>query len=179
LSGQAGEERELVIESRADDPQAPPESEWTVAAIAHAAILVTVALGPAIGIGLLIGPAVVVAIYLAYRSRSDFVSHHAVQALVYQVAGGGALAVLGGLGLSAVAAAWGVSNAVSTGLPASSVQTSALPFTLIIAGTLLSVLLSWLAYGLYAALQVYQGRDYRYWLIGDWMASRSSTDRPS
>jgi uncharacterized Tic20 family protein len=179
VSDQTGEELALVIESPDEDSQARPESEWTVAAIAHAAILVTVALGPAIGIGLLVGPSVVLAIYLAYRSRSDFVSRHAVQALVYQVAGGGALALLGGLGLSAVAAAWGVSNAVSTGLPAGSVQTSALPFTLIIAGTLLSILLSWLAYGLYAALQVYQGRDYRYWLIGDWMAKRSSTDRPS
>ena len=166
-----------AAEGRTDDTQALSQSEWTVAAIAHAAILVTVALAPAMGVGLLVGPVAIIAIYLAYRSRSGFVARHAVQALVYQVAGGGALALLGGLGLSAIAAAWGFSNTISSGVPASPMQTSALPFTLIVAGTLLSLVLSWLAYGLYASLQVYQGRDYRYWLIGDWMTMRSGPDR--
>jgi len=28
---------------------------------------------------------------------------------------------------------------------------------------------AWLGYGLYGAYQVYQGRNYRYWLIGEWL----------
>jgi hypothetical protein len=162
---------------RTAGPRTLVEGEWTMAAVAHGAILITVALGPALGLGLLVGPAIVLAIFLAYRNRSEHVARHAVQALAYQVGGGGALTLLGGLGASAVAAAWGISSDVSNAVPIGPLQTSAIPFTLIVAGTMLSVVLSWLAYGLYAALQVYQGGDFRYWLIGDWIGRRGNRDR--
>jgi uncharacterized Tic20 family protein len=148
------------------------KDEWTVAAMAHAAILITVALGPAGGIGLLVGPVSVLAIYLAYRSRSSFISRHALQALAYQALVSVALALLSVLGLAGIGAAWGWSDFLSKGVLASSGRMTALPFTLIVVGALVSCGLSWLAYGLYAALQVYQGRDYRYWLLGDWLARR-------
>lgn len=148
------------------------ESDWTPAALAHASILLTVALAPAFGIGVVVGPGVAVAVLLAYRTRSEFVSQQALQALKYQVAGGGVVAVFVGLGLSAIAAAWGVSDRCADALSLVSQSTSALPITLVVVGTALSVVLSWLAYGLYAALQVYQGRDSHYWLIGDWTSRR-------
>jgi len=46
-----------------------------------------------------------------------------------------------------------------------------MPFALLL--TLLMVLLlvgvpfAWLGYGLYAAYEVYQGRDFLYWLVGE------------
>ena len=43
----------------------------------------------------------------------------------------------------------------------------ALAVTLVLAGLMVGAALAWVAYGLYAAYQVYQGRDFRYWLIGD------------
>ena len=170
--GVSGREREPTEQVDVGRGEARQKDEWTVAAMAHAAILITVALGPAGGIGLLIGPVAVLAIHLAYRSRSSFVSRHAVQALAYQAFVGVALALLSVLGVAGIGAAWGWADVLSEGVVASSLQMMALPFTLIVVGALVSGGLSWLAYGLYAALQVYQGRDYRYWLIGDWLARR-------
>ena len=68
--GVSGREREPTEQVDVGRGEARQKDEWTVAAMAHAAILITVALGPAGGIGLLIGPVAVLAIHLAYRSRS-------------------------------------------------------------------------------------------------------------
>jgi hypothetical protein len=36
---------------------------------------------------------------------------------------------------------------------------------------LLGAPLLWVGYALYAAYQVYQGEDFRYWLLGEWLES--------
>ena len=70
---------------------ASPASEvadsWTVAALAHASIAVTLLLSFAGGIGALVGPAIALAIYFGYRQRSRFVAYHALQAVAYQATG--------------------------------------------------------------------------------------------
>lgn len=179
MSRQSTDHQDDNTQRSRGDLQAPLESEWTVASAAHAAILVTVGLGPAVGIGFLMGPAIVLAIFLAYRARSEFVSRHAVQALVYQLAGGGVLGLLGGMAVAASSAAWGIGSSLSESLPGGTTLAAVLPFTLILAALLISSLLGWMAYGLYVALQVYQGRDYRYWLIGNWVNRRSRDDEES
>ena len=164
-----GRETLWVEQSAGGGVERPPTAEWTIAAIAHAAVCVTVVLGLAGGIGLIIGPVVALAIHFAYRARSRFVALHALQSLAYQIAGAVSLSLLGALGAVGVAAAWVFSGLLADATSGVRLRLHALPLSLVVVGVFLSGVLSWLAYGLYGAYQVYQGRDFRYWLIGDWI----------
>ena len=42
-----------------------------------------------------------------------------------------------------------------------------MPLALSLTLVLLATIIAWFVYGLYAAYQVYQGNDFRYWLIGE------------
>jgi uncharacterized Tic20 family protein len=136
-----------------------PTAEWTTASLAHASILLTVILGTVGGIGVPIGLAIPLVMYLGYRGQSRFVAFHALQAFIYQVAGTLIIAALGVL----VGAAWAVSGSLAVILVGFVFMPFAVSLTLLLAGTAIA----WLVYGLYAAYQVYQGRDLRYWLIGE------------
>jgi len=146
-----------------------PTDEWTTAALAHGSILLTFILAFAGGVGALAGLAVALAIYLGYRERSQFVALHALQALIYQVAGILAYILLAaGLALCVIVA-WVVIGVLSAVLIGLLLIPFALPATLLIFLLLLAAPLAWLGYGLYAAYQVYQGHHVRYWLIGQWV----------
>jgi uncharacterized Tic20 family protein len=129
----------------------------------------TLVLGLAGGIGALVGPAVTLAIYFGYRDRSRFVAFHALQAFAYQV-----LSVLIYVVLAAALAIWaamawtvsGLLSAVGIGLL---LMPFALLFTMVMILLLLCAPLACLGYGLYAAYQVYQGSNFRYWSIGEWI----------
>jgi uncharacterized Tic20 family protein len=136
-----------------------PTAEWTTASLAHASILLTAILGTAGGIGLPIGLAVPLVMYLGYRKQSRFIAFHAMQAFVYQLAGTLVLALLGVL----VTVAWSVSGSLAAVLIGLALMPFALSLTLLLAGAAIA----WVVYGAYAAYQVYQGRDMRYWLIGE------------
>ena len=164
-----GGETVWVGQSADGGVERPATADWTVAAIAHAAACLTVVLGLASGIGLIIGPVVALAIHFVYRARSRFVALHALQSLAYQVAGAVSLSLLGALGAAGVAAARGLSGLLGDATSRIDLRLHPLPLALVVAGVFLSGVLSWLAYGLYGAYQVYQGRDFRYWLIGDWI----------
>jgi uncharacterized Tic20 family protein len=136
-----------------------PTAEWTTASLAHASILLTVLFGTAGGIGLPIGLAVPLVMYLGYRKQSRFIAFHALQAFVYQLAGTLILALLGAL----VTMVWSASGALTAVLIGFVFMPFALSLTLLLAGTAIA----WLVYGAYAAYQVYQGRNLHYWLIGE------------
>jgi len=136
-----------------------PTAEWTTASLAHASILLTVVLGTAGGIGVPIGLAIPLVMYLGYRNQSRFIAFHALQAFIYQAAGTLIVATLGVL----VAAAWAISGSLAVILVGLVLMPFAVSLTLLLAGATIA----WLVYGLYAAYQVYQGRDLRYWLIGE------------
>ncbi len=136
-----------------------PTNEWTTAALAHASVLLTLILGTPGGLGVPIGLAVPLVIYFGYRRNSQFVAFHALQSFVYQVAGVIGIAALGVL----VASAWAISGALSAVLVGLALMPMAFSLTLL----LVAAVIAWLVYGLYAAYQVYQGRDFRYWLIGE------------
>jgi uncharacterized Tic20 family protein len=149
-------------------PASRPD-EWTTAALAHLSILLTLILGPAGGIGALIGPAVALAMYFGYRERSRFVAFHALQSFVYQVT-----AVLAYLALTAAISIWiTLAWTLSGILAAVLIGFLLMPFAFLL--TLLAVLVlviapvAALVYGVYAAYQVYQGRNYRYQWIGEWL----------
>ena len=48
--------------------------EWTIAALTHASVLLTLILGLAGGIGAVLGLAVPLMVYFAYRERSRFIA---------------------------------------------------------------------------------------------------------
>ena len=78
----------------------PSSDDRIMAALCHAAALIAGVIGPLV-------------VYFAYKDRSTFVTVHALQALVFQAAGGVAIAVLGvltcGLGFLLILPFWAAS----------------------------------------------------------------------
>ena len=142
---------------------------WTVAALAHASILLTLILASAGGVGALVGLLVPLVIYLSHRERSRFVAFHALQALVYQGAGVLIYLVLVIILVVAVTAAWIISGLLSAVVVGFLLMPLALLLTLAMVIVLLGAPLAWAAYGLYAGYQAYQGNHFRYWLLGEWI----------
>jgi uncharacterized Tic20 family protein len=149
--------------------QASPTGEWTTAALAHASILLTLVLAFAGGVGALVGLAVPLVIYLSYRERSRFITFHALQSLVYQGAGVLIYLVLVAVLAAAVAAAWTISGLLSAVVIGFLLMPLALIITILMVILLVAAPLLWVGYGLYAAYRVYQGEDFRYWLVGEWL----------
>ena len=146
-----------------------PTDEWTAATLAHASVLLTLILGMAGGVGALVGLAVPLAMYFGYREKSRFVAFHALQSFVYQVAGVLLYATLAAVLAVWVAIAWTVSGLLSAVLVGLLLMPLALLLTLLMVLLLVCAPFAWLGYGLYAAYQAYQGHDFHYWLIGDWL----------
>ncbi len=129
-------------------PEAPSPEERQWAMLAHLTILLNL-------VTLIGGPLAALVIFVVYRERSRYVAFHALQALVFQLVtwlGVGALAVFMTLVVSVLA--------------------------MFIIGFFLLPLLCFLAliplaslvYGVMAAVACSRGEDFRYWLIGDWIA---------
>ena len=142
---------------------------WTIAALAHASIVLTLLLAFAGGVGALVGLVIPLVIYLSYRECSRFITLHALQALVYQGTGILIYLVLAIVLALIVTLAWTVSGLLSV----VAIGVLMMPFALLVTALMVIVLLgaplAWVAYGLYAAYQVYQGNDLRYWLLGEWV----------
>ena len=146
-----------------------PTDEWTAAALAHASIILTLVLGAAGGIGAPVGLAVPLAMYFGYREKSRFVAFHALQSFVYQAAGLLVYVVVAAAMGVLVTMAWNISGWLSAVLVGFLLMPFALLLTLLMVLVLVGAPLVWLGYGLYAAYQVYQGRNFYYWLIGEWL----------
>ncbi|MCP4536779.1 MAG: DUF4870 domain-containing protein [Chloroflexi bacterium] len=146
-----------------------PVDEWTAAALAHASVLITLILGMAGGIGAFIGPAVALAMYFGYREKSRFVAFHALQSCVYQIVGIVLYCIFGAVMGVLVSLAWTVSGILSAVLIGLLLMPFALLMTLFMVLVLVFAPLIWIGYGLYASYQVYQGSNFYYWGIGDWM----------
>ena len=144
-----------------------PTDEWTAAALAHASVLLTLVLGAAGGIGAPVGLAVPLAMYFGYREKSRFVAFHALQSFVYQAAGLLAYVVVAAALGVWVAMAWNISGWLAAVLVGFLLMPFALLLTLLMVLVLIGAPIAWLGYGLYAAYQVYQGRNFYYWLIGE------------
>lgn len=120
--------------------------ERTWAMLAHLSILTNLVTG-------FLGPVVALVIFLVYKDRSRFVAYHAMQSLIFQLVfwvGGGIAAGI----------AWTISGILAAIL----IGCLLMPFALIIS----LVPLAALAYGVVGAVQVNQGQNFKYWLVGDW-----------
>lgn len=121
--------------------------ERTWAMVAHLSVLVNLVSG-------ILGPVIAFVIYAVFKDRSRYVAYQSLQSFVFQLIfwiGGGAL-------VGVVWAVTGVLSAILIGL-------ILIPFACVFSLLPLAALV----YGLYAGIETSQGRDFRYWLIGDWV----------
>ena len=137
----------------------PSSEERLMAAIAHASVVV---FGP----GILVG----VFIWLTQKEKAAYASNQGLQAAVFQLVGMILTMVMW--------VAWGIFYAL-TWIPF--VQNPELlegpPPPIFWIGMIsmvvpLLVMLAWSLYGLWGALQVFRGRDFRYALIGHLLPSK-------
>ncbi len=162
-SEEAGEQKGNEVREQEID------NAWTIAALAHASVLLTLVLAFAGGVGAFFGLVVPLVIYLSYRERSRFVALHALQALVYQGAGVLIYLVLVVILTLIVTVTWTISGLLSAVIVGFLLMPLALLFTILMVIVLLGAPLAWVAYGLYGGYQVYQGNHFQYWLLGEWV----------
>ncbi len=136
------------------------QDERVMAAMAHATIIF-----PAVG---LIGSLI---IWGTQKEKSEFLAFQALQAAVYHL-----LMLLAGLlaGVLYVCSFLGMPITTLLVAPFDEGAALCLPFLPItcVLGILFLGLLAWLAYvgyGIYGALSVLQGRDFRYVFLGPWL----------
>lgn len=136
----------------------PPSEERTWGMLAHLSVLVNLVTGFG-------GPLAALVIYLIYRERSRFVAYHALQSLIFQLIGwygGGVL----------IGVVWAVVGALSALI----VGVFLIPVALLLTCLLGILPLGTIAYGIYGAVQINQGKDFCYWLIGEWLRGTLTDD---
>jgi len=135
-----------VTPPAAPQPLTPTEErQWAM--LAHLGVLANLVSG-------FLGPLVPLIIYMIYRDRSRYVAYQSLQALIFQLIwwiGGGVLA--------------GVAWAIAGILSAVVIGLLLMPIACLIS----AIPLVALGYGVYGAIETNQGKDFKYWLIGDWI----------
>jgi len=125
--------------------------EHTWAMLAHMSVLLNLVTG-------FLGPVAALVVYLIFQNRSRYVAYHALQAFVFQLiwwGGGGAL-----LGLM-----WAVTGLLSTVV----VGVLLIPVACVLTPVLALMPIAALFYGFWGGIETSQGKDFRYWLVGDWL----------
>ncbi|MBI3175598.1 MAG: DUF4870 domain-containing protein [Chloroflexi bacterium] len=121
------------------------ERQWAM--FAHLSILLNLVTG-------FLGVVAPLVIYMIYKDRSRYVAYHSLQSLIFQLVwwvGGGFL----------IGAAWAITGILSAVL----IGLLCIPIALVLS----LIPLAALGYGIYGGVQVSQGRDFKYWLVGDWV----------
>jgi uncharacterized Tic20 family protein len=143
------------------------QDDKVVAALAHA-----------------LGPLIAIIVWATQKDKSPFVAFQSLQALVYQLTGfvsallGMACYMCSFLGMFVSMFAFIPLTAATEGSEAAegfaaligfliSMVTMIVPFAII--GLLILAALAFLLYGLWAAVSVFQGKDFRYVVIGRWL----------
>ena len=135
----------------------PTQEERRMAAVAHGSILLNL-----ISAGLF-GPLVALVLWLLYDRKSEYISWHALQALVFQVISLLLLLVLGGV----AALLWAITGVLINVLIGFCLIPMVLGFSTITA----ALAVGSLVYGCAGALAVLDGRDFRYRWVADWIPS--------
>lgn len=137
------------ITPTAENPleQLSQADERTWAMLAHLSILLNLISG-------FLGIIAALLIYLAYKNRSSYVAYQSMQAFIFQLVwwlGGGLLVGL-------VWATTGILSLLIVGLVL-------IPLACVVSLIPLAALI----YGIVGAVDCNNGKDFRYWLIGDWV----------
>ncbi|MBU1747185.1 MAG: DUF4870 domain-containing protein [Chloroflexi bacterium] len=143
-------------------PPAPPrmvgrytQDEVTMAAIAHGSALLGLLTS---GIG---GVLVALIIWLVKKEESAYVGFQALQSLVFQIA---VLVVTIVLAI-VVAFVWTIAGILTS----VAVGCCIMPFALLLTFVIILVPLAGLIYSLYGAIECYNGKDFEYWLVADFI----------
>jgi uncharacterized Tic20 family protein len=139
-----------------DSPHSSDERTW--AALAHASTL----LNAATGMGGLIAAAV---IWLTQKEKSAWVAFHGLQSLVFQAAQSLIVFLVVGV-------VWIVGFAFSF-ITIGIGTIVAVPVMIVVMFLGIAFMMGGTVYSLYGAYQVYEGREFRYIWIGDWVHQRS------
>jgi len=151
----------------------PTRDDLIIAALAHASILITFLIGVGSGgLGAILGVLIPLAIWYSYRDKSTYTAEQALQATVYQVACILAVLVFAVVGTLLVVVGWTVSGALTAVLIGLCLMPFALLVTLLLVAGVLVLPVAQLVYGLYAAYETYQGRDFRYKWVADWIVQQ-------
>jgi uncharacterized protein len=129
-----------------------PSDERTWAMLAHLSVLLNLITGFLGIIGALV-------IYLVYKNRSNYVAYQSMQSFIFQLIwwfGGGFLT--------------GIAWVITGSLSAIIIGLLCIPLACIVS---LMPLVA-LVYGVVGAVQCNNGRDFHYWLIGDWVRGELS-----
>jgi uncharacterized Tic20 family protein len=121
------------------------ERSWAM--LAHLSVLVNLFTG-------VLGPVVALIIYLIFLPRSKYVAYHAMQSFLFQ------LLLWYGLGVM-----WGIVGTLS----AIVIGIVLIPFACVLTPFFLIGMAIAPIYGIVGAVQVSQGQDFKYWLVGDWV----------
>ena len=140
----------MSIENPPQIPVMPPqpltpaeERQWAM--FAHLSVLLNLVTG-------YLGVVTPLVIYMIYKDRSRFVAYHSLQSLIMQ-----AICWFGGSVLALV------TSALSGVVPV--IGLLCLPLACIFWLLPLTALI----YGTIGGIQINQGQDFKYWLVGDWV----------
>jgi len=122
---------------------------WSM--LAHLSVLLNLVTG-------ILGPITAFIIYLVYKDRSKYIAYQSMQSFVFQ------LICWVGAGL-VIAGIWIVTAVLSVIL----VGLLCIPFSLLLSVLLAVLPLVSLVYGVIAAIETSQGKDFRYLWVGDWV----------
>lgn len=131
-----------------------PSEERTWAMVAHLSVLLNLVTG-------FLGVVAALVIYIIFKDRSRYVGYQAMQSFVFQLvfwAGAGLL-----IGLM-----WAITGALSAII----IGILCVPFALLFSVVLGLMPLAALVYGVYGGIEANEGKDFRYWLVGDWLRAR-------
>ena len=132
-------------------PPLSPSEERTWAMLANLTVLINLITG-------LLGALAALVIYLIFRDRSRYVAYHALQSFLFQLIFWGAPGLLIGI----VWAATGALSMVLIGL-------LCIPFACVFSLLILLMPVVSLVMGVVASVETSQGRDFKYWWVGDWV----------
>lgn len=133
----------------------PTLEERRLAAVAHGSILLNLVSGG------IFGPVTALVLWLLYDRKSEYVSWHALQALVLQVTSLLIFLVLGG----ATALLWVVTVVLMPAVVGFCLVPIALGFSTATAALVVGALV----YGCAGAIAVLNGQDFRYRWVADWI----------
>ena len=133
--------------------------ERTMAALAHGSALLNIFSGAG-------GLIAAVVIWLTQREKSAWVAFHALQSLVFQ-------AVVLIVTVLVVGVVWVVGFIVSFATIGIGTIV-AVPVMILVFFGGFAMIAAGMVYSLYGAYQIYQGREFRYIWIGDWLQRRSA-----
>ena len=161
---------ELEEPTKLEPRTVPTRDDLTMAALAHASILITFIIGVGSGgLGAILGVLIPLGIWYSYRDKSVYTANQALHATVYQVVCVLAVLTLAVVGAILLVVGWTVSGALVAVIIGLCLMPFALLVTLLFVAAVLVLPIVQLVYGLYAAYETYQGRDFRYRWVADWV----------